>query len=286
MSLRQKKKSKETPTEENNYDEFSPVSRREAQCSSSAEREIAKAESQPQVVESERSDNDINLNTTSIGNDVEINGVNKIFLNNHQIMNTLQEETVEDFMAKCRENNLLDTKPREIQCTNRMRTKHEMKPYTEQQLLSLYSNSELDMMKHFTVEFVEHELKGVHVTQHPLYALLCSYLEYLNKTTANKAELEQSRKEYEDMQSHLWTINSTVSKVYGQCQDGNSVYATHTYNKAVFHRNSFQSLVKVLKKLRRLSNEKHVYFTYVAEILKLQVCGCSFNKLSGLNIDC
>lgn len=64
-----------------------------------------------------------------------------------------------------------------------VRQKPAMKPYTEAQLAALYTNSELEMLEHFTLQYVEAELKGLAIKQHPLYELLASYLQVRGKIT-------------------------------------------------------------------------------------------------------
>lgn len=129
------------------------------------------------------------------------------------------------------------------------------------------------MLQQFSQAFVEYELKGAHIKQHPLYDLLDQYLQNKNKITANNLEIEQARQEYFEIQNQLWSVNSSVVKEQGACQDGNIVFATHTYNKATFHRSSFQAMNAILAKIRHLSNDCHVLYSYSANINKLQVGG-------------
>lgn len=62
-----------------------------------------------------------------------------------------------------------------------LKTKIAIKPYTEAQLSSLYTNSELEMLDQFTAQFIEAELKGLAIKQHPLYEYLTSYLQVKGK---------------------------------------------------------------------------------------------------------
>lgn len=69
----------------------------------------------------------------------------------------------------------------------------------------------------------------------------------------------------------LWTTDTATVVGKGQCQDGNSVSASHSYQKATFHRSVFQSIVRVLGLIQKLTYENHVLYSYSAEDLRLQV---------------
>lgn len=61
--------------------------------------------------------------------------------------------------------------------------KSSIKPYTEDQLAALYTNTELDTLEQFTSQYVEAELRGLATKQHPLYELLSNYLHVRTKIT-------------------------------------------------------------------------------------------------------
>lgn len=192
-------------------------------------------------------------------------------MKNRQIIQTVEQ--INQFYDEYSMKQGSRIEPPLIKCTNEVKFKPEnIRPYTEAQLLSLYSNSEIETLQQFLFAFVDYELKGAHIRQHPLYTLLEQYLQSKNKIAANDLDIEQARKEYFEIQNQLWLVNSSVIKEQGECQDGNIVHATHTYNKATFHRGSFQAMNAVLTKIRQLSNECHVLYSYSASINKLQVC--------------
>lgn len=146
-----------------------------------------------------------------------------------------------------------------------------IKAYTEQQLSSLYMNTELNALEEFSFQFVEAELKGLAIKQHPLYDLLINYLNVKNKVTENQLEIQQLRKECKEAQSILWSLDSAVASGRGECQDGNVVLATYAYTKATFQRTIFQNIARILASIRLLSNESHTLHGYSAEVLKQQV---------------
>lgn len=112
---------------------------------------------------------------------------------------------------------------------------------------------------------------GLAINHHPLYELLTSYLKVREKITGNNLELEQIRKEYLQLQQELWTIEQATVSGRGECQDGTIVTTSHTYNKSIFHRSVFQSIIRILNSVQQLTYENHSLYTYSAEDLKMQV---------------
>lgn len=146
-----------------------------------------------------------------------------------------------------------------------------IKAYTEQQLSSLYINEELQLLEQFTNQFVEAELRGTNLKQHLLHELLASYLSARSKIVGITLEIEQLRKEYNERCNLLWNLESSVVSDRGQCQDGVAVFAAHTYTKATFQRNFYQTIAQILTSIRTLTNESYMLHTYSAEVLKLKV---------------
>lgn len=107
--------------------------------------------------------------------------------------------------------------------------------------------------------------------QHPLYELLVNYLQVCEKITGNTLELEQIRKEYKALQSDLWSIEVATQTGRGECQDGSIVTVSHNYNRSIFHRSVFQSIVRILGNVQKLVYENYVLYSYSAGELKLQV---------------
>lgn len=107
--------------------------------------------------------------------------------------------------------------------------------------------------------------------QHPLYELLASYLRMKEKLTGNSLELYQTRKDYRNLQSELWSIETASVSGRGECQDGNFVSASHSYNRSVFHRSILQSVIRLLGNIQKLVYENRTLYAFSAEELKLQV---------------
>ncbi|CAG9829221.1 unnamed protein product [Diabrotica balteata] len=158
----------------------------------------------------------------------------------------------------------------------------EMKPYTETQLSALYYNQELETLEEFIEQYVNAELKGLAIKQHPLYELLTSYLRVQEKITGNTLELDQIRKEYKTLQNDLWTIETATVTGRGECQDGSVVSAAHRYNKSIFHRSVFQSIVRILGNVQNLTYENHTLYSFSAEDLRIQI----ESYLQGIIMNC
>jgi hypothetical protein len=146
-----------------------------------------------------------------------------------------------------------------------------IRPYTETQLAALYTNSELEVLEKLTSQYVENELKGFVIKQHPLYELLSTYLQVLTKITGNCLELDQFRKEYHDQLAMMWTTDTATVTGRGECLDGSTVTATHSYQKATFHRSVVQSIIRILGLVHKLIYENHSLYGYMAEDLRLQI---------------
>lgn len=84
-------------------------------------------------------------------------------------------------------------------------------------------------------------------------------------------EIEDLRKEYQNLQLTIWTQD--VSTVGGRatCQDGKVVQTVQEYNRSIFHRSVFQSLIRILDKIHKSVYDKYVLFSYRADNLKMQV---------------
>ncbi|KAL3265465.1 hypothetical protein HHI36_009669 [Cryptolaemus montrouzieri] len=182
---------------------------------------------------------------------------------NKQILNTISLNEVQ--------NNIFKSKNEPKTCKLKINTLNDIRPYTENQLAAFYTNTELNVIDSFTEQYIEAELRGLAIKKHPLYEYLSSYLHVREKIMENKLELDQLRKEYRELQGQLWSVNSKTVSAKGECQDGNTVVASHSYDKATFHRSVYQSIFRILTKIQQCTFEHHVLYSYSAEDLRLQV---------------
>ncbi|XP_069674865.1 ectopic P granules protein 5 homolog isoform X3 [Periplaneta americana] len=146
----------------------------------------------------------------------------------------------------------------------------EIRPFTEAQLSSLYSNRELEMNAEFVSEFVENHLRDGR-QQHRLYELLVSYFRARNRLIVNALELEALKKECEEHQNNLWMVETTMVSESGECQDGNPVSASHEYKVSRFSKITLSNLTRSLASIKELVNEVYSLNSYSSEVLRLQI---------------
>jgi len=148
----------------------------------------------------------------------------------------------------------------------------DVKPFTEQQLTSLYQNQELALVDAFVIEFTETQLRCMPVRQqHRLHELLMSYLRVRNHLIANSYELERLKKNCRETQKQLWCLEKTSVTENGECQDGNPVSATHEYSIAHFNQQTLVALSRTLSAIKETLHESQALYCYEAESLRLQI---------------
>jgi hypothetical protein len=147
---------------------------------------------------------------------------------------------------------------------------NEIRPFTEAQLSSLYSNRELEMNAEFVSDFVENHLRESQQL-HRLYELLVSYFRVRNRLIVNAMDLEALKKECVEHQNNLWMIETSVVSDSGECQDGNPVSASHEYKVSRFSKTTLSLLTRSLASVKELVNEVHSLNSYTSEVLRLQI---------------
>ena len=147
-----------------------------------------------------------------------------------------------------------------------------VKPFTEAQLASLYSNQELNVVEAFVNEFVESQLRSHAIRQqHKLHELLMSYLRVRNHLIVNGQKLESLKKVCKETQKQLWCLNKATITESGECQDGNPVNATHEYSTAHFNQQALTSLTRNLADIKESIHNIQALYCYEAETLKLKI---------------
>lgn len=153
-----------------------------------------------------------------------------------------------------------------------MNTFMDVKPFTEQQLASLYHNQELTLVEAFVSEFTDTQLRCAPLRQqHRLHELLMSYLRVRNHLIANSYELERLKKSCRETQKQLWCLEKTSVTESGECQDGNPVTATHEYSIAHFNQQTLVALSRTLSAIKDTLHNSQALYCYEAESLRLQI---------------
>ncbi|XP_020300063.1 ectopic P granules protein 5 homolog isoform X2 [Pseudomyrmex gracilis] len=166
----------------------------------------------------------------------------------------------------------------------------DVKPFTEQQLASLYHNQELTLVEAFVSEFTDTQLRCAPLRQqHRLHELLMSYLRVRNHLIANSYELERLKKSCRETQKQLWCLEKTSVTESGECQDGNPVTATHEYSIAHFNQQTLVALSRTLSSIKDTLHNSQALYCYEAESLRLQIehyvqrVARSFNEFATLS---
>lgn len=153
-----------------------------------------------------------------------------------------------------------------------LNTLKDVKPFTEQQLMSLYHNQELALADAFVTEFTETQLRcGPLRQQHRLHELLMSYLRVRNHLIVNSYELERLKKSCRETQKQLWCLEKTSETENGECQDGNPVSAVHEYSVAHFNQQALVVLSRTLSAIKDTLHDSQALYCYEAESLRLQI---------------
>ncbi|XP_043670805.1 ectopic P granules protein 5 homolog isoform X1 [Vespula pensylvanica] len=149
---------------------------------------------------------------------------------------------------------------------------NDIKPFTENQLASLYNNQELSLVDAFITEFTEIQLRSHAIKQqHKLYELLMNYLRVRNHLIVNSHELERLKENCRETQKQLWCLDKASITETGECQDGNPVSAIHEYSIAHFNQQALLSLSRNLSAIKDILYNIQALYCYEAEVLRLQI---------------
>ncbi|XP_018355442.1 PREDICTED: ectopic P granules protein 5 homolog isoform X1 [Trachymyrmex septentrionalis] len=195
--------------------------------------------------------------------------------------NTIKEKII---CHKTKKTKVLDTKK---DTANAFK---DVRPFTEQELASLYHNQELTLVDAFVTEFTEAQLRCTLLKQqHKLYDLLMSYLRVRNHLVSNSYELEHLKKSCRETQKQLWCLEKTSETENGECQDGNPVTATYEYSVAHFNQQTLVTLSRTLSAIKDTLHDSQTLYCYEAESLRLQIehyiqrVATSFNEFANLS---
>lgn len=163
----------------------------------------------------------------------------------------------------------------------------DVRPFTEQQLTSLYHNQELVLVDAFVTEFTETQLRcGPLRQQHRLHELLMSYLRVRNHLITNSYELERLKKCCRETQKQLWCLEKTSETESGECQDGNPVTAVYEYSVAHFNQQALVMLSRTLSAIKDTLHDSQALYCYEAESLRLQIEHYVQRVARSFNVSC
>lgn len=146
-----------------------------------------------------------------------------------------------------------------------------MKPFTHEQLESLYSIKEIDQVCRFEVEFVERELKDLSLQEHPLYILLKKYARSRTRFLKNTTEAEFTMHNLEENYKRIWKIENRVASSHGFCSCGRVVYASHNYKFALFCEDAYSIMDENMRNLQVMTSVNHVKFSQECALYRRQI---------------
>ena len=144
----------------------------------------------------------------------------------------------------------------------------ELKPFTEEQLISFYENPLLVGEAAVVESFLNCRQN---LENHPLYDSLTCFLRSRLALKSTMEELEQLNQDVEALASHLWTIETRKVIEYGECSDTKRVRAQHEFPVAHLNEKSSVQLTRQLQQQREKIQEKLVLSVYESHWWRMRV---------------
>ena len=143
-----------------------------------------------------------------------------------------------------------------------------IKPFSEQQLLNLYCNPELNRNDQFVTEFLSSQKD---VARHELHELLLNYQRVRSTRIHSEKTVRSQLASSEENYDNLWSFEEREAKEEGECQDKKMVVAIHKYKVANFSSQASSSLHKALKDTKTSVTENLSLESYKCEVLRLKI---------------
>ena len=146
----------------------------------------------------------------------------------------------------------------------------EIKPFTENQLLSLYSNDFVRLASEFSDEFLAQE-SGLYFANCPLIELLNEYLRSRLALRSSEDTLKRLKDDLEHKESLAWTLNDCKVENEAVCHDKVKVVSVHRYQTATFNSSAVVACNKLMKETKEESFEHHSLCRYKTSKLKSRI---------------
>ena len=146
-----------------------------------------------------------------------------------------------------------------------------IKPFTERQLLSLYQNEKITQAQELTEDFVASEQGFLGFSNVILSDLLNDYLRCRLSLISSEKSLEKLKKQLEDDEKLVWTLQDEKVENEGQCHDKVKVVAIHRYKKAQYNASHASSANRTMKHLREELFEHHSLSLFKSAKGKLKI---------------
>ncbi|XP_077286348.1 ectopic P-granules autophagy protein 5 [Arctopsyche grandis] len=146
----------------------------------------------------------------------------------------------------------------------------EVKPFSFEELESIFGIKEMVRSREFAVEFERHELQSPSHT-HPLFDALTEYQRARSKCLANHKNVDTLMCDYRANQNCVWMVKECTKTSGSKCQDGFYYSKSYNYTDATFQDSVFAELQNDLSGLRSKAAEIHSLYSHSEHYLKIQV---------------
>ncbi|XP_076366500.1 ectopic P-granules autophagy protein 5 isoform X2 [Tachypleus tridentatus] len=152
-----------------------------------------------------------------------------------------------------------------------------IRPYTENQLLCFYYNSEMQKNEAFIEDFIENNRNVEH---HEFYELLLGYFCARCNLINTSEEVSELQKKYGHQRERLWSMIHETATKKGQCVDKKNVTGFHSFVSAKYNSDVGAAVEEILRELRETIQEVYTLYAYSALMSRIQVDSYIFNLIS------
>ena len=146
-----------------------------------------------------------------------------------------------------------------------------IKPFTERQLLSLYQNEKIKVAYELTEDFVQSEQGVLIFSNVQLADFLNDYLRCRLSLISSNKSLEKLKKQLEDDENAVWTLQNEKVENEGLCHDKVKVVAIHRYQKAQYNSSYASAANRTMKHLREELFEHHSLSLFKSDKAKVKI---------------
>ncbi len=143
-----------------------------------------------------------------------------------------------------------------------------IQPYTERQILGLYSNAQLEDNEAFVRRFLAEQEA---VAKSELHELLTNYLRVRVSLVGTEKALDALRADVEAHKEAMWTMRAEKAEESGECQDEKEVSAVVEYQVAEFNPGASASLASAFKEMKETLVENFSLHSYKSEVCRLKI---------------
>lgn len=145
-----------------------------------------------------------------------------------------------------------------------------MRPFAEDQILTLYENPILVQRATIATAFVENNAEK-QLDTHELYKLLALYMKSRQDLIEARTTVRKLQADIDDLQPGMWDMAPKVATAKGRCADNKTVSIEHPYKQAVFSEDVLSKASQCLQELRELLRDKYSLHVHNSEVLQLKI---------------